>query len=202
MCLTMRNNAFALRSVDKLFVYFDFVGHRSIDAREIVDSVLDGVLPLFKVVHGIWEKLELLGCDFFFHKTCIVIQDFFFAGPVFPWQHSFPEHQLEPVTLELFRGNTVYKTRLVKMDETIGVDPMPAGSRLLVDDDDLLVGKLCQKRIDKCQWRRSGAHNQVVAFELIYDSHGEGCGNLFLCVSSCNLLIVEVCFFPVGTFVL
>jgi hypothetical protein len=180
----MRDNAFALRSVDKLFVDLDFVGRRSIDAGKVVDSVLNGVFPLFEIVDSVWKKLELFGCNFFFHKTSIVVQDFFLAGPVFPWQHTIPQHQLEPVPFELFRRNAVDKTRLVKMDETIGINPMPAGSGLLIDDDDFLVGKLCQKRIQKGEWGRPCAHNQVVAFELFYDGHGEVCcGDVFLVVS-------------------
>ena len=81
--LTMRDDAFSAGSVNQLGIDFYFIGYRSIDSGEVMDSVLFAAL-LFKIVDGTWEKIELLGRNLVVDKIAIVLQNFFLAGPVIP----------------------------------------------------------------------------------------------------------------------
>mmetsp|Transcript_10591 Transcript_10591/g.26723 ORF Transcript_10591/g.26723 Transcript_10591/m.26723 type:complete len:283 (+) Transcript_10591:3925-4773(+) len=99
----MWDDAFSAGSVNQLGIDFYFIGYRSIDTGEVMDSVLFATL-LFKVVDGTWEKIELLGCNLVVDKVAIILQNFFLVGPVSPRQGELCEHQFHPVAFELSRG--------------------------------------------------------------------------------------------------
>mmetsp|Transcript_10642 Transcript_10642/g.23504 ORF Transcript_10642/g.23504 Transcript_10642/m.23504 type:complete len:376 (+) Transcript_10642:579-1706(+) len=160
--IVMWNYVHVAAAINQFDVHLHFVGYRSIDTRKGM-KFTRRIGVFVKIILTIRVKGNLF---ILIDKVRKVFQNLRFIGSMIPGLHELTQQALEPIALELLRGNPVDDARLVQLDIAIGIDPMASGGCLFVQQNNLCVGKFGQERIHKGECCGAGSDDEVVAFEL------------------------------------